>query len=159
MPHLHPSARKTGPLALNIAALVSAIGLFALAGCENDFHFTDPVNHEICTDAIDNDGDGRTDCRDVDCGDICRPTVTLNPLQFTLGADSLDISGTQQLARSISVVSSPSGTDGQAQILGSNWTFTVKSLSPGSIALQVIAIDSTGLWRDTAFAEFTVQGP
>ena len=156
---LLPRTGKSGRQALNLAALCLTGVMVAFLGCENDFSFTPPVNHEICNDGLDNDSDSFTDCRDSECGDFCRPLITLTAPPYIVAADSLVISGTHQRAASIVVTASPSGSGGQANKILSGWTFTLRNLLAGTISLKVVATDSTGQWRDSAAATFTVQGP
>lgn len=57
-----------------IAAFVSvgiaACGPTGRPGGEGGGVDASPTGQEVCTDAVDNDGDGRTDCSDVDCSGI-----------------------------------------------------------------------------------------
>jgi hypothetical protein len=62
-PALFDLRRALAPIALP-AALALTLGV---SGCpEEDPPVDDPIA-EICDDAIDNDGDGMTDCDDTDC--------------------------------------------------------------------------------------------
>lgn len=56
---------------MNKRGIVLGLGLFALAGCADGSSSSGIDGMEIsagqCQDAVDNDGDGLTDCADVDC--------------------------------------------------------------------------------------------
>jgi hypothetical protein len=141
-----------------LVAGLSVVGaVFLGSDCSHDFSFTPPVNREICTDGIDNDGNGRIDCRDSECLAQCRPEITIDPLPATVAADSVALAGTCLRAASIAVSSDPSGLGGQAQISGARWSFLLRNLENGDHTVTAVVTDSTGLLRDTASAAFEVS--
>ena len=147
-------------MANHIARLagIAALGLvFTASDCSHTLSFTPPLNREICDDGIDNDGNGRVDCRDAECLLQCRPELTVDPIAVPVRQDSLELSGNAARAASVTVTASPSGIGGQAQISGLRWTFLLRNLKNGEHTLVAVAVDSTGHLRDTVTAAFEVQ--
>ncbi len=134
-------------------------GAFALAfviaatECHTNTDFP-PFVKEICTDNIDNDGDGLTDCKDSDCALECKTHVTLSPITTPITADSIAISGTQTHAASIAITVTSPGVASQPVISGSTWQANLTRLTDNIIyTVVVVATDSNRL-TDTAKASF-----
>lgn len=143
------------PFSALITVLGSAGILFALvaAQCDSNLEFP-PYVQEICTDNIDNDEDGKTDCDDSDCSVVCGVKVEV----FTppdVGADSsVKLTGTHENASTISVSVTPNGTGGAATITGASWEFTVRNIStPGIHTATILATSAKGR-TDTATTTF-----
>ena len=140
-----------------------AVGALAMIGlqCKNDFGFTAPLTSEICNDGIDNDSNGFTDCRDPACAAQCTPQLAITPVASPITADSLLLTGTCPHAASISISLSPLnfGQGGQATVSGSAWSIMLRTLQNGNLTATAVAVDSTGLLRDTAAVNFDVLHP
>lgn len=124
--------------------------------CQTDTIFVD-FTPEICGDKLDNDGDGKTDCKDSDCSNACTVTLNLFPIPSPIKNDSLTISGTQHNASSIAIQIAPDGEGGTLQPTQENWEFTLLDLSKDTTyTVTVIASDALGN-KDTATSKFTKQ--
>lgn len=146
------------PFALRPIALPAAAGALVLvltaSKCEQTTAII-PYVKEICTDQIDNDEDGKTDCADSECDLDCAVSVSIDPIPVRISTDTLDIKGHHVHATAVTVVSlSPSGTPGTATVSGDAWTARLTNLSQ-SANYTVTVVASNGDRKDTAVATFT----
>jgi hypothetical protein len=137
-----------------IASLAGALALvFVLSAskCVTDFP---PYVQEICTDNLDNDGDGLIDCKDSDCNLECQVNVTVATVPSPIATDSITLTGTQFNASSINVSIVPSGLPGVAVITGGAWQAKVTGLLDAvTYTVMVIAQDANNK-MDTAITSF-----
>ncbi len=114
-----------------------------------------PFVAEICTDKVDNDEDGRTDCRDSDCDLVCEVEVSISATPTILTSDSLTLNGSHANASSIAVTITPSGTSpGNATLTGNDWEARFTGLDePTTYVVTVIASDENER-KDTATVTF-----
>jgi hypothetical protein len=129
-----------------IISLLTVAGTLAtiltLSNCESTTDFPPAVN-EICTDNIDNDGDGLTDCKDSECDKTCGVQVTVTPVSDKVTEDTLSISGTHVNAQSISITIAPSGIASAATINGNTWTAKLSQLvNRESYTATIVAKDA-----------------
>lgn len=134
-------------------------GAFALAfvisasDCHTNTEIV-PYVKEICTDNIDNDGDGLTDCKDSDCALECKVQLTLTPIPATVNTDSILISGTHSHAASIAVTVTTPGIASQPVLSGSTWQASLTRMTDNiTYSVVVIATDSNSQ-SDTVKASF-----
>ena len=149
------ASKRTGlRIASGLAAAGAAIFVLTASKCESQTTFPAYVA-EICTDNIDNDGDGKTDCQDTDCAGACAIEVTINPIASPVRADTLAISGSQANAMQVTIVSvSPNGTPGAVTLNGKAWTATLGNLTQRA-EYTITVVGSNGSLRDTVTATFT----
>ncbi len=111
--------------------------------CKQDVVFVD-AQKEICTDGIDNDQNGKIDCADSECLNVCTLDLAVFPTVQT-SVDTQTISGTHRRAASIAVNTKPDiSASGKATLTGSTWTFLVTRLQEGGNEITIIASDSSG---------------
>lgn len=146
-----PSRNPIRPLALLLLAGLAFV--LSAAKCTTETVFVDFVK-EICTDGVDNDGDGKSDCDDADCASECAVEVTLSAPAFT-GTDSLRLGGTHRNATSIAIsLTSGGGQGGNATLAGESWSYLITGITgAGSHTVTATATSAKGL-RDTATAVF-----
>src|SRR6185295_14028055 len=147
------------PRASNLLGLLAVGFIFTASECRNDLTILPKVDPEICGDGLDNDNNGKIDCRDDECVNVCRPDLTVTDPGQTIRADSLELTGTCTHAASITVSLEPplSGNPGGMVISETAWSVMLRNLQNGHITATAVAVDSTGHLRDTATTSFDVQ--
>ncbi|MBW8889020.1 MAG: hypothetical protein JF616_14800 [Fibrobacteres bacterium] len=139
--------------AAGLAAAGAVILVFTASKCVQDTTFTNYVP-EICTDKIDNDGDGLIDCADTDCDPACAVSISLDALPGTFTTDTLVLTGIQRNATSVAVVSiTPSGTPVSAVITNDTWKATIPGLVQKT-TYNMTVVGSNGNRADTLHPVF-----
>jgi len=137
-----------------LAAAGALVLVLTASKCEEKTIFP-PYVAEICTDKIDNDGDGLVDCADSDCDLSCTVSISLDALPATFATDSLILTGHQINATSVAVVSIvPAGAPAAAVITGDAWKVALTGLIQKT-AYTVTVVGSNGDRADTVRAVFT----
>lgn len=148
---LIPTMKKL-PWTLYISGAFALVFIISASECQNETIFV-PFAKELCTDKIDNDGNGLIDCDDSECARECKVKVSINPISSPITIDSLAISGTQFRASAMTVSVEP-GYANTAIRSGNTWqTLLTKLTILGDYTVRVIGVDSAGK-RDTAIATF-----
>lgn len=144
-------ASRTLATIAGAAALLTAL---TASKCEQTTEIV-PFMAEICADNLDNDADGRADCRDSDCNLVCEVEVTIGATPATLTSDSLTIKGSHVNASSIAVTITPIGTSpGNATLTGDGWEARFIGLSQRTTyAVTAIASDDSDR-KDTVTITF-----
>jgi hypothetical protein len=137
---------KSNPLWLrlltSIGASIALVLALTASECQQDVTFPKTLN-EICTDGIDNDADQKIDCEDKDCSTSCTLELTVNQPPNTHDK-SVALTGTQKFAKEIKVSIVPKGTDGNATITGTTWTFQALDLQFDTTQVTITATDALG---------------
>ncbi len=140
---------------LTIIAALAALCCLTASQCQSTVDFP-PYVAEICTDKIDNNGDGLIDCKDPTCvtKPSCALKVVINAVPATISQDTLVVSGVQQNATAIAVDVTLPGVAGTAAITADTWVCKLSTLTAKSTyTVRAIASDAEGN-RDTATATF-----
>lgn len=147
------AARKPGQQRLLSALALTGAAAFVLtaAKCENRTTFPEFLP-EMCTDKLDNDEDGKVDCKDTDCADECRVTVTINEFAKPVKVDTLEVSGNQTNAASVVVNLTAPGVGGTATVEAGTWKRSLVITTDTTYTLTVIA--TNGDIKDTATTTF-----
>lgn len=144
------------PLTLFGLAGVGALALFATR-CETSTEFPAYVP-EICTDNIDNNGDGLIDCADPECAgnSACVLDLVITAPPATIAVDTLQLTGTvQNTSGPVTVAVRPSGLVDTPVMTGDSWSVVLRDLSARqAYTVTVIATGKQGQ-HDTASATFT----
>ncbi|MDQ3002739.1 MAG: hypothetical protein M3Y08_15935 [Fibrobacterota bacterium] len=137
-----------------IAGAAAILTVLTASKCEQTTKIV-PFVAENCTDILDNDEDGRADCRDSDCNNVCEVEITIGATPATLTSDSLTIEGSHVNASSIAVTITPNGTSpGNATFTGATWEARFIGLSlRATYVVTAIASDDSGR-KDTATVTF-----
>ena len=148
------SARKPGPERILSVLAIAGAALFALTASKCETRTTFPeYQTEICTDNLDNDDDGKLDCKDPDCANDCRVTVTINEFAKPVHSDTIELSGTQAKAASVVVNVTAPGIGGSATVETGTWKRQITGLAADTTyTVTVIAVN--GDFKDTAATTF-----
>lgn len=132
--------------AAGLAAAGAVVLVFTASKCVEQTTFPTYIA-EICTDKIDNDGDGKIDCEDSDCDAACSVSITLDALPGIFTTDTLILTGHQTNATSVAVTSiTPSGTPVTATITNDTW----KAIIPGLVQRTLYTVTIVGRNGDRA---------
>jgi hypothetical protein len=111
--------------------------------CRTSTEFVD-FTPEVCGDRLDNDNDGRIDCKDSDCAEKCDLDVFLFPVSSPIDVDSVKVSGTHRNASLLTFTVEPAGEGGSLKPTGPTWEFWVRKLilPDTTYTITVIASDT-----------------
>lgn len=146
-------SRKPGShrLPAMLAAACAAVLVFSASKCATT---TFPAYvTELCANNVDDDEDGKVDCKDNECSDSCRIHVEINPIPQPVKVDTFEISGTQANATSILVNIAPIGDAGAATLEAGTWKRVLAGIKTDT-TYTVTVIASKGDLRDTATTTF-----
>lgn len=108
------------------AALLALIPAWASMGAECT-HTIEPFQKEICNDNIDNNNDGKMDCRDRSCQAECTVSFTVDPVDTVSTDNQVVLSG--KAVNIGSVLAEANGRDYGGIVSDSTWTATVPLIS------------------------------
>jgi hypothetical protein len=145
---------KASKALATLAGAAAILTALTASKCEQNTEII-PFVAEICADKLDNDEDGRTDCRDSDCDLACEVEVGFVATPATITSDSLTLRGSHANASGIAVSITPSGTSpGNATLTGNDWEARFIGLSQRTAYIvTAIASDENGR-KDTATTTF-----
>jgi hypothetical protein len=143
--------------AAGLAAAGALVLVLTASKCEEQTTFPAYVQ-EICTDHIDNNGDGKIDCADPTCSGTpaCVVSVSIDALPGIIPADTLTLTGHQTNATAVAVASiSPAGIPAAATITGDTWSAKISNLNQKNVTYTVTVVGTNGDRADTARATFS----